>query len=131
MTITLATSVRNAVVDALVALIDADAGAGTLKIYDGTKPAGPNTAITTQVLLATFNLGVTSYGAASAGVATLQGTPLSATGVAASTATWFRVADNTGDPCMDGTCGTDLTMNTYVVSIGVNLQITSGTITAP
>lgn len=134
MTITLSTAVRNAVVDALVALIDADAGAGTLKIYDGTKPAGPNTAITGQVLLATVTLGVTSYGSASAGVATMQGTPLSATGLATSTASWFRIADNSGDPVLDGTCGTsgqDLNLNTLAISTGVNVSVTSGTITAP
>lgn len=134
MAITLSTAVRNAIVDAVVALIDADAGAGTIKIYDGTKPAGPNTAITTQVLLATFNLGVTSYGAAASGVATMAGTPLSTTGLAASTAAWFRIADNTGDPVLDGTCGTsgqDLNLNTLTISVGVNIQVTSGTITAP
>jgi hypothetical protein len=97
----ISTACRNAMVDAAVALIDADAGAGTIKIYDGTMPASPNTGITTQTLLATVNLATTSFAAGSSGVAV--GTdPASVTAVATGTAAWCRVADNTGDPVIDG-----------------------------
>jgi hypothetical protein len=52
MAIKISTAARNAMADALVDLLDAGAGAGKIRIYDGTQPAGPGTAITTQVLLA-------------------------------------------------------------------------------
>ena len=56
MQITLSTDSKDAVLNALKARIDAGGAAGSIKIYTGTKPAGPGTAITNQVLLGTLAL---------------------------------------------------------------------------
>lgn len=133
MTIKISTAARNAACDAVVDLLDGGPSFGTIKIYDGTQPAGPGTAITTQVLLATFTLEDPAFGSASTGVATLDTTPiLSTTGLAASTATWFRAADSTGTAVLDGsagTSGTDLILNTATISVGVTVECSAGTIT--
>lgn len=133
--ISVATAARNAMVDAVVALIDADAGAGTVKIYDGTRPTNANTAVTTQTLLATVDLATTSFGASSSGTATATD-PASVNAVASGTATWFRCADNTGDVVFDGDVtatggGGTMTLSTTAITSGSPVDITAFTITAP
>lgn len=116
---------RNAQMDAITTF----AGAGAkLRIYNGTRPATGGTATT---LLAEFTLGSPFAPAASAG-ALSPTLPSGVSGVAAGTATWFRItrADGTthvldGDA---GTSGTDLILNTSSVSIGVAVSITAFTI---
>lgn len=131
----LAVATRNALANAIETAIDSDVGAGTVKIYTGAQPTNPDTAAS-GTLLATFTLADPAFGAAASGVITLQGVPLSTTGAAAGTAGWFRLADNSGDAVLDGTVsatggGGTLELNTTTVSIGLNLQITAGTITMP
>lgn len=138
MAISLTNAVASAMADAAVDLIDVGAGTqGKLEIRDGTQPANADAAAT-GVVLATFNLDATAaFGAASNGVATLAGTPLSTTGSATGTATWFRIynSDTTPLAIMDGAVGTagsvELTLNTTSISTGVNVEITSGTFTVP
>jgi hypothetical protein len=131
----LATTARNNMAQVIRDLLDADAGAGKIEVYTGSQPATPNTAAT-GTLLATFTLADPSFSAPATGVLTLQGTPLSASGVAAGTAGWFRASDNSGDAVMDGTVsatggGGNLELNTTTVSIGLSVQITGGTVTMP
>lgn len=121
--------------DVVKTFMDADVGAGKVEVYTGTQPTNPNTA-PSGTLLATFTAADPSFGAASAGVITLAGTPLNATGVAAGTAGWFRASDNSGDAVFDGTVsatggGGTLELNTTTVSVGLTLSITGGTITMP
>jgi len=54
--ITLIAAAANAALNAIHDLINAGTGPGTIKVYTGTKPAGPATAVTTQVLLGTLTL---------------------------------------------------------------------------
>jgi hypothetical protein len=79
-----------------------------LLIYSGTQPASPDTAITSQTLLATLTCGSTFAGAASAGVLTLNsitsGTGTAGAG-AGTAATWFRITTSGGVAHVDGTCG--------------------------
>lgn len=136
MALTLATNTRNAIVNAVTATIDADAGAGTLKIYTSPRPATPNDA-PTGTLLATLTLADPSFAAAASGSADLDATPtLTTTAVASGTAFWFRVADNSGDAVLDGSItatggGGDLEMNSVVISSGATVNITAGTMTEP
>jgi alkylated DNA nucleotide flippase Atl1 len=119
------TTLRNARLDAITTAVG---NAGKLQIYDGTQPATGGTATTK---LAEFTLGSPFAPAASAGV--LSPTlPSSTTGLAASTATWFRVVTSGGAFVLDGTAGTsgkELILNTASVAVGVNVSITSWTIT--
>lgn len=132
MPFTISTAARNAVADTLVDLLDAGAGAGTIKIYTGSQPAGPGTA-PTGTLLATFTLSDPAFGSASTGVATL-GSVSSVSAVATGTAGWFRAADSDGTAVFDGTVGTSgaqLNLNTTSIVSGGTVSITSGTVTAP
>lgn len=131
----LATTPRNAACDAVVDLLDAGSGAGTLKLYTGGQPASANDAAS-GTLLATITLSDPAFGAASTGVATMAGTPLSGTGVAAGTAGWARFADSTGATVLDGAVtatggGGQVELATTTISVGVTVQITSGTVTMP
>jgi len=132
----LPTASRNATSNAVTALVDADVGAGTIQIRTGAQPASADNAAT-GTLLATITLADPAWGAAVAGVSTLDATPvLSTTGVAAGTAGWFRMLDNSGDTIADGAVtvtggGGELELNTTTISIGVTVEITAGTLTTP
>jgi hypothetical protein len=132
MALRIATSARNAAADAVVDLVDAGAGAGTLRIYTGSQPATPNTAAT-GTLLATVTLVDPAFGSAATGVATLAD-PGAVTGAADGTAGWFRIYDSNSNAVLDGACGTsgaELNLNTLTISTGVSFDITGGTITMP
>lgn len=129
----IAVSAQNAACDGIVDLLDAGSGAGTIKVYSGSQPATPGTA-PTGTLLATFTCADPAFGAASTGVATLAGTPLSTTGAATGTAGWFRAADSAGNAVFDGSVGTSgaqLNLNSLSITTGGTVQITSGTATIP
>jgi hypothetical protein len=52
---------------------------------------------------------------------------------ATGTATWFRCVDSTGTCCVDGnvgTSGSDLNLNSTSINSGVQVSVTSFTITA-
>jgi hypothetical protein len=125
---------RSAAADAVVDLVDAGSGAGKIRIYTGTQPAGPDTAVGAQTLLAEVTLSDPAFGSASTGVATLAGTPLSATGVAAGTAAWFRMLDSNNVAILDGAVGTsgaELNLNTTTISVGLTVTVTACTVTMP
>lgn len=118
-----ATGLRNAQLDAITTY----AGAGAkLRIYDGTRPATGGTATT---LLAEFTLGSPFAPAASGGV--LSPTLPSAVNASASgTATWFRVVKADGTThVFDGSAGAEMTLNTSTVTSGLQVSVTSWTIT--
>lgn len=130
----LATATQNAMADKVDDLVNVS-GPGTIKVYSGTQPATANASIT-GTLLASFTLDNPAFGNASSGVITLSATPLSTTGAAAGTATHFRVSSGTPATVFDGQVtatggGGDLELNTTTISVGVTVQITSGTFTMP
>ena len=134
MTLSIATAYRTAMCDALVDGLDAGAGAGTIKIYSGTRPATPNDAIT-GTLLATVTCADPAFGAAASGVATLTD-PASVTASATGIATHFRAADSTGAAVFDGSVtatggGGDLTLATTSITSGLAVDVTGGTVTVP
>lgn len=138
MTIHISTAARNAACDSVVDLLDAGAAAPKLRIYSGTQPAGPDTAIGAQVLLAELAMDATAaFGASGTGTANLDATPvLSATGLAAGTAAWFRMLDSNNLAVIDGSAGLsagspDLTLNTTTISVGVTVEVSAGSITMP
>jgi hypothetical protein len=132
---------RNAAADAVAALVNGGSGAGVLRIYTGTQPATPATA-PSGTLLAEFTLSDPAFAAASSGSAALDVTPaLTDDGLAAGTAGWFRLLDSTeaasdGQGVLDGSVtatggGGDMTLNTTTISVGVSVEVTSGSITMP
>ena len=134
MTLSLATTVRNSMCDALVDSLDLGSGAGKILIYSGTRPANPNASIT-GTLLATVTCADPAFGAASSGAATLTD-PASVTAVATGTATHFRAVDSDDTPKFDGSVtatggGGDLTLGTTSITSGLAVDITGGTVTVP
>lgn len=132
------TAARNAGLDAILALIGT---AGVLRIYSDTAPAGPGSA-PAGTLLAEFSLSNPAFAAASAGAAAIDVTPaLTDTGLAAATATWARFctsteAAGTGLGVLDGDVtatggGGEITLNTTTISVGLDVEITGGSITMP
>ena len=127
------TGPRNAIVDALVDLIDAGAGAGTIKIYTtgGGRPAGPATAITDQVLLATLTFSDPAFGAAGSGSATASAITSDTSADATGTATWARIADSNALAIVDvevGTTGADINFNSVAFTAGSTVAITAMTV---
>ena len=98
MALRLAATARNAACDAIVDLIDAGAGAGTLVIRTGTQPANPQTAAT-GTTLATLTFSDPAFGNSAAGVATANAITSDTNVDATGTAGWARVYDSDGaDP---------------------------------
>ena len=122
-------ALRNNMLDEIAALVDAGAGAGKLRIYDGSRPATGGAATT---LLAELTFGDPAFAAAAAGVLTANAITDDSSADAAGTATWFRVVDSNDVFVYDGSVGTsgeDLNLNTTTFSIGLNVAISSLTIT--
>lgn len=133
MTLSLANAVRSTMCDALVDSVDGGSP-GTIKIYSGTRPANPDTAIT-GTLLATVTLVNPAFGAASNGVAALSD-PSAVTAAATGTATHFRAATSAAVAKFDGDVtatggGGDLTLATTSITSGLSVDITGGTVTVP
>jgi hypothetical protein len=105
---------------------------GFIDIYDGTQPADADTAITTQVKLAHCALSATAFAAASAGskVANAIG---NGTGLATSTATWYRLYKSDGVTAVaDGSVGTatsNLVMNSVAIQTNATVTVSSMTFT--
>ena len=134
MAIRLSTAARNASTDAVVDLIDAGAGAGTLKIYTGTQPATGDTA-PSGTLLATVTLIDPAFGASATGTAA-GGDPAAVNPVASGNAGWFRIQDSNGNNVYDGSVtatggGGDLQLSNIALAPGINVDITALSYTTP
>jgi hypothetical protein len=131
MTEQLPTAVRNAITDTVTALFDAGAGAATIDVRTGFQPASANDPAT-GTLLFTWTFADPAWGAAVAGVATLDATPtITTTAVAGGTAGWFRVKDSNGNTVIDGAVGTELVLDNPVIVLGQTVNLTAGTATTP
>ncbi len=141
MPVRISTAARNAEVAAVRDVIDAGSGAGRLRIYSGSQPAGPGTA-PSGTLLVEVVLNDPSFGAPATGTITAGQSPaLSGTGLAAGTAGWARIVDSTEaagtglgvvDMSVSATGGGgDLQLATTTISVGLAVPVTSLTITQP
>lgn len=109
-------------------------GAATIKLYTGTKPADPDTAITSQVLLGTLTCSDPA-GTVSGRTLTFGTITMDSAADATGTATWARLADSAGVAVID----IDITttggggfgqMNTTSIVIGGPITAPSVVITA-
>lgn len=103
-------------------------GGGTLVIYSGTAPAGPNEALSGNTALATFTFSAAaSQGSPSAGSMTLAFSATTVSASATGTATFFRVIDSSSNVLIQGTVGTsgsDWNLSSTAITSGDNVQIT-------
>jgi len=131
MTVQLATSVRNAMLDAYETAIGASA---ILRIRTGAPPANC-AAADAGTVLATMNLPADWMAAASGGQKGLSGTWQDLTADAAGTAAHYRIYDSGGATCVEqGTVtitggGGDIELNNTNIAVGQQVTITSKTLT--
>lgn len=130
----IATAWRNLAADG-VDLIDVGTGTAKLQLRSGTPPAAL-TDPAAGTLLAEFDLPNPAFGAAATGVATANAIAAT-TGLAAGDVGHFRVLDRDGAVVQDsgsvGTTGSgqELELNTITISTGVDVEVTSWTVTMP
>jgi hypothetical protein len=136
----ISTAARNAACNAIVDLVDVTAGSpatatGLIRIFKGTRPAGPDTAYNGADLLVTIALANPAFGAAASGTASIGGA-VSNTVAASGTATWFRFVDRDNNGIFDGnvvqspTSG-DLVFDNTAFVLGGTAAISSFSVTQP
>jgi hypothetical protein len=121
---------RNAELDALAPL----ANTGYIRIYTGTIPATPETAVG-GTLLAELRFNATAFGASSGGVITANAITSDSSADATGTAAYYRALKSDGTTALwDGTVGTsgaDLNLNSTSINAGVVVAVSSLTVTLP
>lgn len=124
MTLGLATALRSTRATDIATAIDAGAGAGLLRIYDGVRPSTGGTATT---LLAELTLS-DPCGSVTSGVLTFSAITQDSSANATGTATWFRIVTSAGAFVLDGSVGTsgaDLNLISTSVTTGQPVQVAS------
>lgn len=130
MALTHVTALRNAIADLVDTYINAGSGAGKLQL---TTSADTNF----STLLAEITLSDPAFGAASAGVITLSGLPVSdASANNSGTAGLFRFVDSDNTEVLRGTVtlsggGGDMILDTLSVTAGQSFTVSACTWTAP
>lgn len=120
---------RNAALDAGLAVIGAS---GKFRIYDGTQPTDADTALGAQVLLADCALSATAFAAASGGSASANAITADSSADATGTASWCSFTTSANVRKLDGSAGTataNLILNIVSITAGVNVSISSATVT--
>lgn len=123
-------TLKNARLDAIATAIGSS---GRLRIYSGSQPTDPDTAIVAQVLLADLALSATAAAGASGGVLTLSTITADSSADATGTAAWGSLTTSGGTRVADftvGTSGADLNLNTTSIVSGAQVSVSSFTITA-
>ena len=138
-----------AAVNAVVDSLDVGTATGTtprMRIYDGSQPASPDAAITTQTLLAEIPLDTpAAFGAAATGtggeasyiIATAGNLPATDTAATATgTASWFRAIDLDDTAVIDGSVGANTTsfdaaIDNVNIAAGQNVKLNSWKIRLP
>lgn len=123
MAVTLTTAARNAACNAIVDLVDAGAGAGTLEFV----------AADTTTEVATLTFSDPAFGDSAAGVATASAitSDTSATG---GTTTIAKLKDSNGTEvlrCTVGTSGADINLSNNVIAASETVAVTALTVTVP
>lgn len=123
---------RNSMLNVLRNGIDAGAGAGLLRVYDGSRPSTGGAATT---LLAQLTFSDPSAPDASSGVLTFSAITKDSAADATGTATWCRAVDSTGSHVFDGSVsatggGGDYQLSTVSIVANAEVTCTSGTLTA-
>lgn len=129
MAVKLSLTTRTALAQAIIDAIDSGSAAGSIKIYDGAQPSGPDVPVTSQIVLSEHTL---SYpcGTASNGILTFNAISEDSFANTTGTATWARFYNSAGVAVADASItqvggGGDLQMNTVNVVINGPVRFTS------
>ena len=124
MALTLTTTCRDALANALKDAILVGTGTATIKIENVSDTA-----------LATFNLDATTpFGAASSGVITMSSQPKTDSTAVAGTAVQFSLFNEGGTKLLEGSCGTsgqDIVISSTAIGAGDTVELTTMTFTMP
>ncbi len=137
MIVRLATTARNACVNAIRNLIDAGGSGGLLKIYSGAMPANPQTAPGGgNTLLGTLVFGDPSLPDAADGTSDFNAVTSDDEADADGTAAWARITDSASGAVMDVDVtetggGGVIELNTVDLVAGGPIVITGGALTMP
>lgn len=125
-----AATLKNAKLDAITTAIGSS---GLLRIYSGTQPTDPDTALSGNTLLAELALSATFAAGASGGVLTASSITADSSADNTGTATFASLVTSGGTRKVDmsvGTSGADLNLNTTSIVSGAQVSVSSMTITA-
>lgn len=113
----------------------AQANSGTIKIYTGTIPSNPETAVSGQTLLGTLTFSSTAFGSgttAHPSVVTANAITQDSSADATGTAAWARILASDGTTVLAdvdvGTSGATINLNTTSIVAGGPISITSFTV---
>lgn len=103
-------------------------GGGTLVVYAGTPPAGPNEGLSGNTVLATFTFSASgSQGSPAGGVMDVVFAATTVTAAASGTAAFFRILNSAATALIQGTVGTsgaDFNLSSTAITSGDNVSIT-------
>lgn len=125
-----AVTLKNAKLDAITTAIGSS---GKLRIYSGTQPTDPDTALGAQVLLADLALSSTFAAGASSGVLTASAISNDTSADNTGTAAWGSLLTSANVRKVDftvGTASTDMIINNTSIVSGQVVSCSSLTITA-
>lgn len=109
------------------------ATSGFLRIYNGTQPTNPDTALSGNTMLANLPLSSTFAAGASGGVLTASTITTESSADNTGTATFGSLVTSAGTRIVDfsvGTSGADLNLNTTSIVAGASVAVSSLTITS-
>jgi hypothetical protein len=118
-------STANAMLDQLTTAIGAS---GFLRLYDGAQPAGPDTALSGQNVLAELALSATAFAAGAGGSIVANTISDDTDANATGTATWASFVTAAGVRILDvavGTAGADINLNTVLIQIHAKVSVTA------
>lgn len=128
MAISLAAARKNEMLDAIAD----NCNSGKLRIYSGSVPANADAALGGATLLAELTMNATAFGAASGGTITANSITADTSADNTGTASFFRVLQSDGTTVVYqgtvSTSGADLNLNSTTINAGVQVQVTSLTL---
>lgn len=125
-----AVTLKNTKLDQITSAVGAS---GLLRLYTGTQPTNPDTALSGNTLLSTMTCNATFAPGASGGVLTLNAIAADTSAAATGTATFGSLLTSGAVRKIDftvGTASTDMTINTTSIVTGANVSCSSFTITS-
>lgn len=125
-----AAALKNRKLDAITTELGSNA---IIRLYSGTQPTNPDTALSGNTQLAELACSVTLAAGASGGVLTLNSITADSSADATGTATFGSILTSGGTRKIDfsvGTSGSDLNLNTTSIVSGAQVSISSFTITS-